>query len=166
VRIKIGSSYWPWQRNTTWISGSSVSLKHPIVPGFTRSGAFIFSGLLKKSLKWYFAEVSVEGLFGVDALNEVERKRVRQRRGRVYFDKPFKRYISQPPPRLLGGSNEPAAKTAYPGGKETLRSEAEASAATAKSVSADYPFAKADLHLRADSLREALDLQAAVLRVE
>jgi len=121
---------------------------------------------LQRLLDRYFAEVSVEGLFGVDALNEIERKRVRQKPVRVYIEKPFKKYVREPLLRLLGGNTRAAAKTANPGGRAKPKTEGDASAAADGSGPVDYPFTTADLQLRADSLREALDLRATALRVE
>jgi SAM-dependent methyltransferase len=124
------------------------------------------AGDLEKLLNRYFAEVSVEGLFGVDALNEVERKRVRQKPGKVYIERPFKRYIKEPLRRLLGIGGKASVEKVPGADKPEAEHRSKGGETGAGSNAAEYPFSTSDLQLRDDSLREALDLRATVLRVK
>lgn len=118
---------------------------------------------LEQLLSRYFAEVKVEGLFGVEALNKIERRRVRQKPGKVYIKEPLRKYLIRPIrdslKAALGGAFSRRAKT-----KADNASLPEANAAVTEP--ADYPFTTSDLEFRDDSLHEALDLRATVLRIE
>ena len=122
---------------------------------------------LDQLLSRYFADVKVEGLFGVEALNKIERRRVRQRPGKVYLKTPLRKYVVRPILELL-----PDSLKSTVGGVSPRRTKTKAQnsglqdANAAVSEPADYPFTTSDLEFRDDSLREALDLRATVLRVE
>ena len=122
---------------------------------------------LKQLLSRYFADVKVEGLFGVEALNKIERRRVRQKPGKVYLKGPLRKYLIRPILNLL-----PDSLKATTGGASPRRTKAKAEnsslqeANAAATEPADYPFATSDLEFRDDSLHEALDLRATVLRIE
>ena len=122
---------------------------------------------LNKLLSRYFAEVRVEGLFGVEALNEIERKRVKQKPGNVYLRTPFKKYVIRPIISWVPNSVKTAVKGALPrrAKKELANSRLQDSDATVTEP-VEYPFATSDLELRDNSLGKALDLRAIVLRVE
>ncbi len=116
------------------------------------------AGDLHDLLSPYFPELRVEGLFGVDALNEVELKRVGQKRkiSKVYIKQPLRKHLVHPLRRWLSGDSEPAQ---HP-------EPAKNSNKSVKESSVNYPFSLADLSLRQDSLRKALDLCATVTRVK
>jgi SAM-dependent methyltransferase len=119
-------------------------------------------GLLSR----YFLEVRVEGLFGEEALNEIERRRVRQKPSKVYLTAPLKKYVIKPIKRLLLNSEEGDSKgtSSYRAEKEPRSAELQKSNSAA--TEPDYPFTTSDLELRRDSLRQSLDLSATVLRVK
>jgi SAM-dependent methyltransferase len=119
-------------------------------------------GLLSR----YFLEVRVEGLFGEEALNEIERRRVRQKPSKVYLTAPLKKYVIKPIKRLLLNSEEGDSKgtSSYRAEKELKSAELQKSNSAA--TEPDYPFTTSDLELRRDSLRQSLDLSATVLRVK
>ncbi len=122
---------------------------------------------LEQLLGRYFAEVKLEGLFGVDELNKIERRRVRQKPSKVYLKGPLRKFVVRPIRNLL-----PDSLKATTGGASTRRSKKKAENSglpetnAAVTEPADYPFTTSDLEYRADSLHEALDLRATVLRIE
>jgi len=122
---------------------------------------------LKKLLSRYFAEVKIEGLFGVEALNEIERRRVRQKPGKVYLKEPLRKYLVRPILGWVPDNLKVAIAGAVPHRTKTKTENSclqEANAAVTKPV--DYPFTTSDLEFRDESLREALDLRATVLRIK
>lgn len=122
---------------------------------------------LDKLLSRYFVEVRVEGLFGVEALNEIERRRVRQKPSKVYLTGPLKKHVIRPILGWVMSSRKTDIKGTWArqADKELNNSDLQGSAgAIAESV--DYPFTTSDLELRSNSLRQALDLSATVLRVK
>jgi len=122
---------------------------------------------LKKLLSRYFVDVRVEGLFGVEPLNEIERRRVRQKPSKVYFRDPLKKYVLRPILHWVLNSVKMANKGASPcrAKKELETPHLQASDVSVKE-SVDYPFTTSDLGLRGNSFRQALDLRATVLRVK
>jgi SAM-dependent methyltransferase len=122
---------------------------------------------LKKLLSRYFAEVRVEGLFGVESLNEIERRRVKQKPGKVYFKGPLKKYVIRPIIRWVPTSLKTAVKGALPRrAKKELANSCLQKSDSAGTKPTDYPFVTSDLELRDDSLHKALDLRAIVLRIK
>jgi len=122
---------------------------------------------LKQLLSRYFAEVRVEGLFGVEALNEIERRRVKQKPGKVYLKEPLRKYVIRPILGWLPGNLKTAVEGALPQRKKTKAENSRLQEAkVAGTEPADFPFTIADLEYRADSLHQALDLKAIVLRVK
>ena len=122
---------------------------------------------LDQLLSRYFVEVRVEGLFGVEALNKIERRRVRQRPSKVYITRPLKKYVIRPLQRLVLNSDKTDSNRASSrrAEKELNNSRLQgADGAVAKPD--DYPFATSDLELRSTALRQALDLRATVLQVK
>jgi hypothetical protein len=118
-------------------------------------------------LSRYFDEVRVEGLFGVEALNKIERRRVRQRPSKVYLTAPLKKYVIGPIKRLVLNNGEGDSKgTSSRRAKKELESSRVQGSDGAATEPADYPFTLSDLELRSSSLRQALDLRATVLRVK
>jgi SAM-dependent methyltransferase len=122
---------------------------------------------LKKLLCRYFKEVRVEGLFGVESLNEIERRRVRQKPGKVYLKGPLRKYVIRPILNCLPNNIKAAIEGGLP---RRSKSESEKSnlqdANLAVTEPVDYPFTTSDLEYRNVSLHEALDLRAIVLRVK
>ncbi len=122
---------------------------------------------LKKLLCRYFKEVRVEGLFGVESLNEIERRRVRQKPGKVYLKEPLRKYVIRPILNCVPNNIKAAIEGGLP---RRSKSESEKSnlqdANLAVTEPADYPFTTSDLEYRNVSLHEALDLRAIVLRVK
>ncbi len=122
---------------------------------------------LNKLLIGYFAEVKVEGLFGVEALNEIERRRVRQKPGKVYLKEPLRKYVIRP---IIGWMTNNAKADVDEAQSHRAKTEGDSDdssdATAAGSEPADYPFTTSDLEARDDSLRTALDLRAVVLRVK
>ena len=122
---------------------------------------------LKKLLSRYFVEVRVEGLFGVEPLNEIERRRVRQKPSKVYLRDPLKKYVLRPILHWVQNNVKTANKGASP---RRAEKELETPHLQASDISVtefvDYPFTTADLGLRGNSFRQALDLRATVLRVK
>jgi len=122
---------------------------------------------LEKLLGSYFVETRVEGLFGNEALNEIERRRVRQKPGRVYLTEPLKKYVIRPIQRLLLNNGKPDGNgTSSRRAKKELRKARLQEADGAVTVPIEYPFTTSDLELQSHSLRQALDLTATVLRVK
>ena len=122
---------------------------------------------LKQLLDRYFPDVRVEGLFGVEALNEIERRRVRQKPVKVYIKQPVKKYLIGPALGWLKSAPETGDRQTVKGNKksgaESSHSQPGRSADTAP---ADYPFSLSDLEVRNESLHKALDLRAIVQRVK
>ncbi len=119
---------------------------------------------LHQLLSRYFAEVRVEGLFGVDALNEIERRRVRQKPVKVYLKAPLRKYVIRPLFGWVTGDAETAAR-----GKKARRAKSKTRAAGAGDATtehSEYPFTLADLEVRDTALHEALDLRAIVSRIK
>jgi 2-polyprenyl-3-methyl-5-hydroxy-6-metoxy-1,4-benzoquinol methylase len=122
---------------------------------------------LDKLLSRYFLEVRVEGLFGEEALNQIERRRVRQKPSKVYFTAPLKKYVIRPIQRLLLNSDKMGSNgTSSRRGREELKKARLRESDGVVSEPIDYPFTTSDLELRSHSLRRALDLRATVLRVK
>ncbi|MCP4982229.1 MAG: class I SAM-dependent methyltransferase [Gammaproteobacteria bacterium] len=122
---------------------------------------------LKQLLSRYFVEVRVEGLFGAESLNEIERRRVRQKPSKVYLKEPLRKYLVRPilgwvPENLKAAIEGALARRTKTEAKNSYLPEANGVA----TESADYPFSTSDLEFRGDSLHEALDLRATVLRIE
>lgn len=118
-------------------------------------------------LSRYFPEVRVEGLFGVDAINRVERRRVKQKISKVYFRRPVKRHLINPIRNWIMG----AAQTDHDGKPERREKNSKDRSRSIETDTADsninkYSFTTSDLELRDGRLREALDLRATVLRVK
>ncbi len=122
---------------------------------------------LDNLLSRYFVEVRVEGLFGVDDLNEIERMRVRQKPSKVYFTAPLRKYLIRPIQRLVlnNGDTDSKGTSSRRAKKEIKNSNLQGSDGAATGPG-DYPFTTSDLELRRDSLRQSLDLRATVLRVK
>jgi SAM-dependent methyltransferase len=122
---------------------------------------------LKQLLSDYFAEVRVDGLFGVESLNRIERRRVKQKPARVYLKEPLRKYLIRPILSLLTG--KPGAVS---GGASARKTKAKADNAdssqsnAAASKPSDYPYTLSDLEFRDQALHEALDLKATVLRIK
>ena len=120
---------------------------------------------LKQLLSRYFVEVKVEGLFGVESLNEIERKRVRQKPVKVYLKGPLRKYLIKPILGLVPDNLKAAIAGALPRRTKTKTEKSSLQKANAAVTEpADYPFTTSDLEFRDDSLHEALDLKATVLR--
>ncbi len=120
---------------------------------------------LQQLLERYFEEVRVEGLFGTEQINAIERKRVRQKPLKVYLKAPLRRYLVRPLRSLLTGKPQTG------GRKSSRRATAETGDPGSASSSpaaerGEYPYTTDDLQFREDSLHEALDLRAIVLRVK
>jgi len=111
--------------------------------------------------------VRVESLFGVEALNEIERRRVKQKPSKVYLKGPLRKYIIRPILGWVPDNLKMAIEGALP---RRTKTKAENSylqeAKVAATEPADFPFTTSDLEYRDDSLHEALDLRAIVLRVK
>ena len=120
---------------------------------------------LAQLLNQYFAEVRVEGLFGVEALNKIERRRVRQKPAKVYLKEPLRKYLIRPILSLLSGKSKASIEEASKRRPKTKDSDLQETTAAA-AESADYPFTLSDLEFRDDSLHEALDLKAIALRIK
>lgn len=122
---------------------------------------------LQQLLARYFVEVKVDGLFGAEELNRIERRRVRQRPVKVYLKQPLRKYILRPILSLLphGPKMDPASD--LPRRRKTKPENAELPAEQAAAAeSSGFPFTTSDLEYRDDALHQALDLRAAVLRVK
>ena len=122
---------------------------------------------LQQLLSRYFEEVKVEGLFGVESLNQIERRRVRQRPVKVYIKGPLRKYLISPILGCVPDRLKAAVEGALSRRKKTkVENSSLAEVNAAVTEPADYPFTTSDLEFRDDSLREALDLRATVLRVK
>ena len=122
---------------------------------------------LRQLLDRYFPEVRVEGLFGVEALNEIERRRVRQKPVKVYLKQPIKKYLIEPALGWMTSTPETGDKQTAKGNKKSGAGTSHSQVTrSADSAPADYPFSLSDLEVRDDSLHEALDLRAIVQRVK
>jgi SAM-dependent methyltransferase len=122
---------------------------------------------LKQLLSRYFAEVRVEGLFGVEALNEIERRRVRQKPSKVYLKEPLRKYVIRPILDCLPDKLKATIEGALPHRTKTKAENSdlqETKVAVTEPV--DFPFTTSDLEYRDDSLHQALDLKAIVQRVK
>jgi SAM-dependent methyltransferase len=119
---------------------------------------------LDRLLRRYFPEVKVEGLFGVDALNQIERRRVRQKPVKVYLKEPLRKYLVRPLLGRVPASLKAAVERALPR-RTNVKAENRHARATVENP-VDYPFTTSDLEFRDDSLHDALDLRATVLRIE
>ena len=122
---------------------------------------------LKQLLSRYFTEVKVEGLFGVDAINEIERRRVRQKPSKVYLKEPLRKYVIKPILGWVPNNLKATIAGAVPHRSKTKTDNSclqEANVTVTEPV--DYPFTTSDLEFRDESLREALDLRATVLRIK
>ena len=122
---------------------------------------------LKQLLSRYFVEVKVEGLFGVESLNEIERRRVKQKPSKVYLKGPLRKYVIRPILGWVPDNLKAAIEGALPRRTKTKAEKSclqEANGAVTEP--ADYPFTTSDLEFREDSLHEALDLRATVLRIK
>ena len=121
---------------------------------------------LDELLSRYFPEVRVEGLFGVEALNKIELRRVRQRPSKVYLTAPPKKYVINPIKRLLLNREERDGKGTSSRQAEEEPKSARLQGSDGAATELDYPFTTSDLELRRDALRQSLDLSAKVLRVK
>ena len=122
---------------------------------------------LEKLLSRYFIEVRVEGLFGVEPLNAIERRRVRQKPSKVYLRDPLKKHVLRPILHWLQNNLKTVSKSASPRpAKKELETPNLPASDASVTESVDYPFTTSDLGLRSNSLRQALDLRATVLRVK
>ena len=122
---------------------------------------------LDELLSRYFLEVRVEGLFGAEALNEIERRRVRQKPSKVYFTTPLKRYVIRPIQRLLlNNSQVDSNGTSSRRARKVLKKARLQELDGVVTEPEDYLFTTSDLELRSHSLRRAHDLRATVLRVK
>ena len=122
---------------------------------------------LEQLLGRYFGEVKVEGLFGAREMNEIERRRVRQKPFKVYFKGPLRKYLVRPLANLFSG--KPNADDGAVTSKRSAKKAGDSGSSAAKGASAgsgEYPFTTADIEFRGDSLERALDLRATVLRVK
>ena len=112
-------------------------------------------------------KLRVEGLFGEESLNKIERRRVRQKPVKVYLKGPLKKWVIRP---ILGWVPEKlkaAIEGAFPRRTKTKADSSHLAEAGAVVIEpADYPFTTSDLEYRDDSLHEALDLRAVVLRIK
>lgn len=108
----------------------------------------------------YFPELRVEGLFGVEALNEIERKRVRQKVSKVYIKQPLRKHLLHPLRDWLSGEQNDSV------GAHRRQPTRGAESRAANKPAENYPFTLDDLSLRGESLRQALDLRATVSRVK
>ena len=122
---------------------------------------------LKQLLSRYFVDVSVDGLFGPEALNKIERRRVRQRPSKVYLKEPLRKYVVRPILGWLPGIQEAGIEKGSKRRKKVKSRSADLSAGQAGAAeSGEFTFTTSDLEYRDDTLRKALDLRATVLRVK
>ena len=120
---------------------------------------------LEQLLSRYFTEVKVEGLFGEESLNRIERKRVRQKPLKVYLKEPLRKYLVRPILSLLTGGSKSVDGTSSTGRKKSTNADVPG-AREASARPEEYPYSTSDLEFRGDSLHEALDLRATVLRIK
>ena len=122
---------------------------------------------LQHLLEGFFAEVKVEGLFGSESLNEIERRRVRQKPLKVYVKTPLRKYLVEPLRDLFSsGSQQQSSDASSRRAKAKAENPAVPGASGIDAKPAEYPYTTGDLEFRGDSLHEALDLRATVLRVK
>lgn len=122
---------------------------------------------LKQLLDRYFTEVRVEGLFGVEPLNEIERRRVKQKPAKVYLKQPLRKYIIRPMLRCVPDNAKAVVTGALSRPTQTeLRNSKRREPDAAVTQSVAYPYTTSDLEFRETSLHQALDLRAIVLRVK
>jgi len=122
---------------------------------------------LKQLLSRYFVEVKVEGLFGVESLNQIERRRVKQKPSKVYLKGPLRKHVVRPVLGWVPDSLKTVIERALPRRTKTKANNPDfREATTAVTEPVDYPYTTADLEFRDDSLHKALDLRATVLRVK
>ncbi len=122
---------------------------------------------LYQLLSRYFVEVTVDGLFGVEALNRIERRRVRQRPAKVYLKEPLRKYIIRPILGCLPGTPKPGTE-GYSSSRKKTKSKSVKIPEEKPGVTEaeEFPFTTSDLEYRGDALHQALDLRATVLRVK
>ncbi len=125
---------------------------------------------LKRLLTRYFTEVKVEGLFGPELLNEIERRRVRQKPFSVYVKNPFVKYIKTPILRRVPRSLKEQVKKCAPEAAAARRRIPQNMLASVPPLAIAnnraYQYTTADLVLCDDRLDAALDLMATILRVK
>ncbi len=119
---------------------------------------------LQKLLEQYFAEVQVQGLFGDESLNRIERKRVKQKISKIYIKQPLRKYLLKPISRWFAGKPKDANQSSATLKAKKVRTKSRQ--AVTDAAHANYPFTMADLELREEFLHKALDLTATVHRVE
>jgi SAM-dependent methyltransferase len=128
---------------------------------------------LQKLLLCYFEEVKVEGLFGPEPLNEIERRRVRQKTLSVYIKNPFSniyKYIKNKVLSHVPRSFKERVKKMQPKNiasrqESSMDMSASGPALATENVPA-FQYTTTDLKLCSDELHAALDLTATVLRVK
>ena len=122
---------------------------------------------LEQLLSRYFLEVKVEGLFGDESLNEIERRRVKQKPVKVYLKEPLRKYVIRPISGWVPGRLKAAIAGALPHrARKKAKTPRSQQANSADTVTVDYPYTISDLEFRDDSLHKALDLRATVLRIK
>lgn len=122
---------------------------------------------LKRLLSDYFAEVRVDGLFGVESLNRIERRRVKQKPVKIYLKEPLRKFLLRPILGLWPDRFKAAFFGASSRKSKTKISSTDSSQPKAPvSEPADYPYTLSDLEYREDALKQALDLKATVLRIK
>ncbi len=125
---------------------------------------------LKKLLERYFIEVKVEGLFGPEPLNKIERRRVQQRPFSVYVKNPFFKYIKAPilnrVPKSLKEQVKKIARETAPAREKFPRDQLASNPSLAIANVSAFQYTTADLVLRDHRLHAALDLMATILRVK
>ncbi|MDH3760008.1 MAG: class I SAM-dependent methyltransferase [Gammaproteobacteria bacterium] len=122
---------------------------------------------LKQLLSDYFAEVRVDGLFGAESLNKIERRRVKQKPAKVYLKEPLRKYLVRPILNLLSDKTETTSGGASSRKSKTKVGNTDSSQIkAAASESADFPYTLSDLEFRGQALHQALDLKATVLRIK
>ena len=120
---------------------------------------------LEQLLSRYFKEVRVEGLFGTEEINAIERKRVRQKPLKVYLKEPLRKYLVRPLRGLLTGEPQTTSKKSRRV-KSTGDNSVLPQSNTAATEAVDYTYTTPDLRFGDDSLHESLDLRATVTRVK
>jgi hypothetical protein len=118
-------------------------------------------------LSRYFVEVKIEGLFGVESLNKIERRRVKQKPSKVYLKGPLRKYVVRPILGWVPDKLKAAIEEALPRRTKTrIKNARSPEANVAVTEPADYPFTTSDLAFRDNSIQDALDLRATVLQVK
>ena len=122
---------------------------------------------LEQLLCRYFKQVKVEGLFGTEQMNAIERKRVRQKPLKVYLKEPLRKFLVRPVLGLLTGKSLASAENDASRRTKTKGNNDDSQRSNSTVAEAgEYPFSTSDLEFRDGSLHEALDLRATVLRVK